>query len=75
MLTFLFVGKHLVDTEHSASIKMLRDLVYHVEKFRPFISPPYLIWSCYGISLQDFDVTSGHLRKLTGNLRDIDHIR
>ena len=32
--------------------------VYHVEKPRPFISPPYHIWSCYGI--------------IWGNLRDLE---
>ena len=26
--------------------------VYHVEKPRPFISPPYFIWSCYKIFLK-----------------------
>ena len=49
--------------------------VYRVETPRPYISPPYLIWSCYGISLRDFDVTSGHLRQITGNLQGYDHIR
>ena len=51
------------------------DLVYYVEKPHPFISSPYLIWSRHWISLKDFDVTFGHLRKITGHLLDIDHIR
>ena len=37
--------------------------VLHVEK------PLHLIWSCYRMILLDFDITSGHLRKIIGNLR------
>ena len=29
------------------------NLVYHVEKLRSFISPPYLIWSCYIIFIRE----------------------
>ena len=28
--------------------------VYHVEKLRPFFSPTYLTWSCYGIFFTGF---------------------
>ena len=44
--------------------------VYHVEKPRPFISPTYLIWSCYEIFFTGFRhhfKSSSHLQEIMGN--------
>ena len=49
--------------------------VYHVEKLPPFIIPLTIYGHVMGFFYRIFDVTSGHLREIRGNLQYDDHIR